>query len=138
MTLFYVSCVVVMLCIVIAFLVTEIWCRGSEVELLEFELKQVRSILSTQTRQVNDAAHLVGKLKKLLNDTAMRLNMKWQNSITLRRDGRDFLIGELYQLEVLESMLKEFCYEYLWAEGLCWEDEGYVSPSELNRVEGLE
>lgn len=111
MTLFYVSCVVVMLCIVIIFLVTEIGWKGSKVERLEFELKQVRSILSTQTRQTDDAVHLIRKLQKLLNNTAMGLDMKWQNDITLRRKGQYFLIGDLYELEILESMLREFCHE---------------------------
>jgi hypothetical protein len=104
----WLSCVIVLLCVAIAFLVTEIGHRGILIERLEFEVKQLRSTLSTQTRQVSDAAFLAKRLQQFLNDVAMRLDMKWQNSLSLKRDGGDFC-----ELEILESSLEEFCHKVL-------------------------
>jgi len=109
----WLSCLVILLCVTIAFLVTEMGIRGCLIERLEFEVKQARSIHSTQTRQVERAVDLVKKLQKFLNDVAMRLDIEWRNDVTFRHDGRDFLIGDLHQLEILESCLKEFCHKVL-------------------------
>jgi hypothetical protein len=109
----WLSCVIVLLCVTIAFLVTEIGYRGILIERLEFEIKQTRSLHSAQTRQVEKAVDLVKKLQKFLNDVAMRLDIEWRSDVTFRHDGRDFLIGDLHQLEILESCLKEFCHKVL-------------------------
>jgi len=109
----WLSYVIVLLCVTIAFLVTEIGIRGCLIERLEFEVKQARSLYSAQTRQVERAVDLVKKLQRFLNDVAMRLDIEWQNDVTFRHDGRDFLIGDLHQLEILESCLKEFCHKVL-------------------------
>jgi hypothetical protein len=109
----WLSCVIVLLCVTIAFLVTETGIRGCLIERLEFEIKQTRSLHSAQTRQVEKAVDLVKKLQQFLNNVAMRLDIEWRNDVTFRHDGRDFLIGDLHQLDILESCLKEFCHKAL-------------------------
>jgi hypothetical protein len=109
----WLSCVIVLLCVTIAFLVTEIGHRGILIERLEFEVRQLESTLLIEERRKNDTVHSIKGLQKLLNDTARRLDMRWQNSILKWGNCSGFLVKGPTELESLESDLTDFCQELL-------------------------